>query len=326
MDTATPETTAPATSGAPTSGDRPMTMHAAFAANPVTVADTSSPEVDPSTDAQTAQPADATAPPVTAPTEVKGPIPFDRHKAILDNAYKERDDLKAQVASLTQQASSPDQQRLRQWGEAFARNPEQWFAQTVQELQALHPELTPALRSHAARLLGSRQSAPQALEPDIPVYDEHGQMVAQTFSAPRVQQIVQQAIAEALQKEVGPIRQDFQQRQEREQIAQMKSQADSAAAEQFKAATEWPGFLTTPGDPKSVDPDVAKAFQEHPDWSLERCYIATVVPKLRQQEQAQVIQQLKTKAAAGNTVNPAGPVVASTRKPTSLLDPSLSWS
>jgi hypothetical protein len=74
-----------------------------------------------------------------------------------------------------------------------------------------------------------------------------------------------------------------------------------------------------------VDPDLAKAFAEHNDWSLERAYIATVVPKLRAREQAQVLDDLKTKANASSGVNPSGAAIASTRRPKDFNDPSLKW-
>ena len=125
-------------------------------------------------------------------------------------------------------------------------------------------------------------------------------------------------------QEVTPLKQDFEVRQQQEQQRQIIQEANQVAASQFEQAKEWPGFLVDAAK-GTVDPDLAKAFAEHQDWSLERAYIATVVPKLRAKEQAQVLDDLKTKAAASSGVNPGGSVTT-TRRPKDFNDPSLKWS
>jgi len=242
----------------------------------------------------------------------------------LDNAYKERDQFKTQFETLKQQIESPEGQRLRQWADAYRTNPEQWLANTVAELAQVRPDLVPNFRSQAARILGAKQQAAESFEPDIPVYNEQGQMVAQTYSADKVKSLVQQAVAAALQQEVTPLKQDFQARQEQEQQRQILQDATQTANSQFEQAKAWPGFLTDPAK-GTVDPDLVKAFAEHQDWSLERAYIAVVVPKLRAKDQAQVLDDLKTKAAASTGVNPGSAAVASTRRPKDFNDPSLKW-
>ena len=149
-------------------------------------------------------------------------------------------------------------------------------------------------------------------------------MVTQTFSADKVRALIQQSVSQALQQEVAPIKQDFQQRKQQEEFRQLQETATKTATEQFEEAKAWPGFLTDPAK-GTVDPDVVKAFTEHPEWSLERCYITTVVPKLRAKDQAQVLDDLKTKAAASSGVNPASSVTT-TRRPKDFNDPSLRWS
>jgi hypothetical protein len=318
---------APATSGAPSTPAKSSlrAFHEAFERNPV---GTASPADIPASSGSPEPPASATtvpgSDPTAAVTPAPGPIPFERHKQVLDNAYKERDSFKTQFESLKQQLESPDSQRLRQWADSFRTNPEQWFASTIAELAAVRPDLVPNFRSQAARYLASRQAPAESFEPDIPVYNEHGQMVAQTYSADKVKSLVQQAVAAALQTEVTPLKQDFQQRQAVEQQRQILYEANQTATSQFEEAKTWPGFIVDAAK-GTVDADCAKAFAEHQDWSLERAYIATVVPKLRAKEQAQVLDELKTKAAASTGVNPAGAAVASSRRPRDFNDPSLKW-
>jgi len=327
--TGAPAPSAPATSGAPSAAatpSRPKSFNDPSlnwsADAPASPASTPAPEhtpTDPSA-ATTQPPADG----ASAVTPAPGPIPFERHKQVLDNAYKERDSFKTQFESLKQQFESPEGQRLRQWADSYRTNPEQWFANTVAELAQVRPDLVQNFRSQAARLLASRQAPEQSFEPDIPVYNEQGQMVAQTYSADKVKSLVQQAVAAALQQEVTPLKQDFEVRQQQEQQRQILQEANQVASSQFEQAKEWPGFLVDAAK-GTVDPDLAKAFAEHQDWSLERAYIATVVPKLRAKEQAQVLDDLKTKAAASSGVNPGGSVTT-TRRPKDFNDPSLKWS
>lgn len=327
--TAVTTSTAPATSGA-SSGEtsRPATMAEAFARNPVD-ASASPADTTASTDQTTEQPAEATPPPVPvqAKPDTPAPLPFEAHKRILDNAYKERDDARSRLTALESQLNSPEGQRLRQWAQSFQQNPEQWIASTLTDLVATRPDLAPALRSQAARILGSRQqpaAEPANFDPDIPVYDERGQMVAQTFSAEKVKALLAQE-RQALTKELDPIKSEFQQRKQQEHFAAVQKEATDTAARQFDAAKQWPGFLTDPAK-GTVDPDLVKAFNEHPDWDLREAYINVVVPKLGARKEAEVLDSLKTKAAAATGVNPSGAVIASTKRPKSLTDPSLKWS
>lgn len=321
---------APATSGAPTAAtpSRPSSFHDPSlnwsADAPASPASTPASDTN-----ETAQPADATVPPVdpaSAVTPAPGPLPFEAHKRILDKAYGERDALRGELTTLKQQFESPDGQRLRQWADGYRQNPEQWFANTVAELATTNPSLIPALRSQAARLLGQRQAAPvESFEPDIPVYDETGKQVAQTYSADKVKAYVAHEVARALQQEVSPMKQDFQQRKQEQEIAAVTKQATDTATSQFNEMKDEPGFLVKGTDGKSVvDPELAKAFTEHPEWSLETCYRKIVVPKLAAQTQAKVLDDLKTKAAASTGVNPGGSV-STTKRPTNFNDPALKW-
>jgi hypothetical protein len=316
-----------APSAAP-SDTRP-TMQEAFASNP--------PEADSltATPDETAPPADAIAPPVP-PADVtpvlEGTIPVERHKAVLDKAYDRAERAEAELHSLRQQAgwmASQEGQQLSQWAEQYRSNPREWFARTAQELAAQSPELAAQMRSDAARILASRTQPvaaeqPVSFEPDIPVYDETGRLVDNTFSAKRVQALIQHSVQEALKREVGPMKTDYETRKQAQEQERVTKEAHGTATKQFEAAKQWPGFLSDPAK-GTVDPDLVKAFTEHPDWSLEGAYITVVVPKLQAREQAQTLDHLKTKAAAAS-VTPNGAVVASTKRPTSMLDPSLRWS
>ncbi len=310
----------------PASDTRP-TMAEAFASNPPDAAETLTATPD-----GTEQPADATAPPAPAADitpVLEGSIPVERHKAVLDKAYDRAERAEAELHTLRQQSgwmASQEGQQLQQWANQYRSNPREWFARTAAELASQSPELASQMRSDAARILAGRTPAaaqPVSFEPDIPVYDQSGQLVEQTFSAKRVQALIQHSVQEALRAEVGPMKTDYESRKQQAQIAQEKQEAQNIATSKFERAKKWDGFLSDPVK-GIVDPDAVKAFQEHPEWDLNDIYIEVIVPKLRARAQASTLDSLKTKAAAAS-VTPNGAVVAATKRPTSLTDPSLQW-
>lgn len=327
---ATPAPSAPASSGASTQTATPS-RPTSFGDSRLDWSDApASPASTPaSPETPTATPAEATPPPAegldTQTTPAPGPIPLDRHKAILDKAYQERDEFKTKYTALEQQFNGPDGQRLRSWATAYQQNPEAWFANTVAELAAANPNLVPALRSQAARLLSSRTpAATESFEPDIPVFDETGKQVNATFSAPKVQALIEQAVAKALQQEVGPIKQDFQQRKQQQEAAALQKEVLTTATAQFERFKDKPGFFVDAAK-KTVDPDLVKAFNEHPDWSLADCYNEIVVPKLLAQRDAKTLESLQTKAAAATGVSPGSAVASTGSRPRDFNDSRLSW-
>lgn len=322
LTSSTPTPTAAPAISAPSSSEsaspRP-TMAEAFAADAAP---------DPTSDASP-EGAATTAPDATqAGTSAQGPIPFDVHKTALENA---RTKAVAQAqAEFEQQygwAKSVDRtavseaQRL---GQMYQQDRPGYIREVLREAMS-DADLAPLVRSEAARVLGSRQQqAPQAdsMEPDIPVMDAAGNVVAQTFSAGKVQQIVQRAIEDAIGREISPIKQDFQQRQQQAQQAKVEQEISTAATGYYDTAiSELPHF-------KEHEAEIAKAMESipgDPGQALHRAWAKVVLPKLQATHQSQALDSLKTKAAASTSVNPASAVVASTHRPRSLTDASLQW-
>lgn len=281
-----------------------------------------SPETPPAASAS----ADATVPPAEAtsadtPTETpKGEPPKERWDSILANARtKAKDEALAEWRQQHGWAESVDRgavQEAARIGQLFQQDRVGFLRQVLAEAVA-DQTLAPMVRSEAARVLGMRAQPTVDLSPDVPVINANGQEVTRTYSAERVQGIVQQAIAEALAKEVGPLKETVQSvAQERAHAAQLH-QADQVAEQIYQQALTWPGF-------KEHEKAVGAEWDKHPDWSVQDAYIAVVVPKLQAAEKARTLDELKTKAQA-STVNPAAAAVASPHKPTSLLDKSLVW-
>jgi hypothetical protein len=277
---------------------------------------------------------DSTAAPTTAApvaTETsspasEGPIPYDRHKSILDGAYKERDGYKTQLDALSW-AKDLDRQAIEQAhriGQLYQTDRIGYLRGIIAESLA-DQELAPLLRSEAARVLaGARGQAPDAeIKPDIPVYDANNQLVAQTYSADAVKQIVQRAIAEAIGKEVSPIKQTFAEQQARAKAIEQRQQAIQKVDQVVSRLEKRPLF-------KEHVEEIAKAM-DLPEFAgldpIEQAYAAyhhVVDPKLQQTHQAQTLATLEKQAAAAQ-VNPNAAVVTSKTRPTSLLDTSLQW-
>jgi hypothetical protein len=277
----------------------------------------------------TGTPDSTAAPPTAAPGATdqspasEGPIPYDRHKSILDGAYKERDGYKQQLDALAW-AKQVDRQAIEEAERigklyqtdraAFART---FFAEGLTD-----PEVGPLLRSEAARILaGGRGQQSEELTPDIPVFDANGQQVAQTFSAERVQKIVQRAIAEAIGKEVTPIKQTFEHQQAQAKAVAQRQQAVQQIDAIYQRVEKLPLF-------KEHDQEIAAAMPEfasaHPAEQVYLAWAKVVLPKLQQTHQAQTLATLEKQAAAAQ-VNPNAAVVTSQARPTSLLDKSLQW-
>ena len=261
-------------------------------------------------------PASATATPTHDATSLEaqppGPIPFDRHKAILDGAYGERDaarraleDYKGQHGWAAQ--IDPQQfQHLQRWSTAYREDPVKWMADTISELREAYPHLTPALTSEAARILGGARGLHQApepeIEPDIPVLDAQGQVVSQAFSADRVRQLMTRQVGEAIAREVAPLKKSMADQQA--QIATSRERVASIAEADalYKRGAQWYGFT-------AHQPAIAKAFESHPDWSLQDAYLhvlhTEILPTFDRASQSKLLTQLQTQAAGG-TVRPDG--------------------
>ena len=275
--------------------------------------------------AATAQPAETTTPADAPLTPVDAaPIPFDRHKSILDGAYKERDALKQELDQMAW-AKTVDRAAI----EAFSpvaqlyQSDRVGFIRQVMAEGLTDPQTAALLRSEAARVLGSRPSAEPDLSPDIPVYDDTGKEVNRTYSASRMQQIVEKTIQDVLAKDMAPLKADYDSRQRQEQAAKATAELNARVDDIYQEAlTVLPGF-------KEHEADIQKAFATiagDPAKALRAAWKQVVGHKLglADQVKAQQLDELKQKASAGS-VNPTAAVVPSSRRPASLLDRSLSW-
>lgn len=316
-----------------TASERPSFAQA-FASSEGSSAADSQTATTSATDTAATPNADAIAPPAvsTSPetsTPVQGTPPQERWPDILNNARaKTRAEVESefrQKFGWAEQVDPQDIAKLQGWSQAYSADPVAWFKQTISDLKATHPHLATQLHSEAARVLAGARQAPQPpvsdLEPDIPVQDQDGRIVAQAYSAGKVKALIAQAVQDAIGQEVGPLKQDFQTRQQQAQHAEGQRQLkESVDGIYGTAISELPHF-------KEHEVEIANAMAQipgDPAQALHRAWAKVVLPKLSAKAKAEQLVTLKTNAAS-STVNPAGAVVASTKRPTSFNDPSLTW-
>lgn len=268
----------------------------------------SSPEGHPET--QTASPAAAPeAPP--AESSVPGPdrspfIPRERFDEVNTRMHQAEERLRA--LAWAQQITPQQFQQMSSWFERAARDPLSFYTTLTEELQA-HPEYGPRVRSEAARLLSSmRGASDQEPPPDYQMDDGRTFYSAEQLKA--WHKWNQRQTEQSWDQRLKPLEQTKQRLEAQEQLATLTAAADRDAHATLAEVAQWPGFE----DHKTA---IARVFADHPEWSIERAYLAVMLPKLDATAQATVRATLQQQAVA-TTVNPARPLsarVAPVRRP-----------
>lgn len=311
---AAPATEAPA---ALTPEQRPQTLEEAFA--------------------QDEAPAEPEAPAATAPAaetpETKHPsdnTPGPRladHKKILENTRaKTRAEVESEYQSRYPWLSKLTPEEAQGWVEtarSMAESPIQFLQDFAGKLRE-HPVWGPQLRSEAARMLASqRTEAPP--EPDVEILDGAGNVVGKTYSDAALQkrdEWLSARIAKQFQSELAPLKQSHEQAKAQQQHAEFMQ------AVEHEADTVLADVTAIVGQDEAALKAVAEAMDANPQWTAQRAaahvFETLVKPGLTTSTKAQVLDELKTRAAA-STLNPSAAAVTSTTRPTSLLDPGLKW-
>jgi len=275
----TPVTSAPETSATSNTSDtRPFSSFGeALRAQGVT--DTPDPDVpaDPTPAPATAEPADTSVVDPAASTAQKGPIPFDRHEAILKNA---REKAAQDVVQRMQGEYGPAiqlQQRL-------SSDPIGTLTQLIDEA-VQHPEIGQHIVSQLARTLGARRKQ----QPDLTPIDTE---VGQVYTAEQVQALVAQQVAER----VAPLEQDRQTRVAEQVAARERQQTVQTVTTRLSEWRKQPGFAEHEADIQTHQ----KAYVESgmDPWSaLGLAYAKVVQEKVVPKVQADTTNQFRQTAA-----------------------------
>ena len=296
-------------------------------ASPAAETTNSEPAAETSPEAATAPPADQSAS-VAAPT-LPGPIPFDRHKEILDAAYKERDDYKTRAEraawadELTQAGYTADAIR-----EALSvRNsvdadPVGYTERLIAAMRE-HPQYASQLRSMAARVLGQRaEQADPEPQPDFEDPRTGAKFYSNEQLAKRETWRERQLEARFDQK-LRPMVEANEAAQAERERAVAVSQAQDEAKSEFDQFKDRPHFAEHKAD--------IIAFMKERNYatgSLRDAYAhvleTKVIPKLTETGKAQAVADFQKQAAA-SSVKPSGPTSVPPKSPTSFYDKSLDW-
>lgn len=260
---------------------------------------------DPAAATPGASPIETPASPDGAPTTdapaapTSGPIPFERHKAALENARtKTREEVTAQL-----QQQYGEHIRL---GETFRENPVQAAIQVLSELQA-NPVYAPQLASVAARMLANRRGQTQDAMPeaDLTGLDANGQQVRFYSDAQQAKRDawIANRLMQQMRQELAPLQQAHQEAAERQQHEAARQQLTESVQSRLNEWRQRPGFAEHEKDIKTVQAQYAA--RGHSAWdALNFAYLDVVLPRLQAQAQNRFVTEAARKAA-GTTDNPA---------------------
>lgn len=305
----------------PNTGDMASALHAAASeagldrnGDPVTSTTDDTPEGaqtqsgdSPSPDPQNAENPDAPTTPETATapppdTKPKGPIPFQRHEAILKTTREK-------VAQETRQAV---EQEIGPWRQVMSSFRPEEFAPVVDKLASLSRDPVAFYRDLGQELqrngllpnqsqphAPTRSAAPQGAEPEPDLVNpETGELL---YSAPQLQKALawrEAQIESRLRAELQPLVESHRQGQQERELTQIKTTADKNAADAIAEASQWEGF-------EELKPKIAALMRQDRRYSLEGAYTRVFqteyLPGLKQRERASVVAELNQKGRAGQS-------------------------
>lgn len=243
---------------------------------------------------------------VVAPSD-KGPIPFERHKSIVENT---RTKTLNEVASRVEQHFGPAIALQRQ----LQTDPVGTFTQLVDEALE-HPQIGAAVLSHMARALSARRGQKTAAVgaeepgPDLTGQDDQGREV-RFYSAE--QQAKRDAWARAqilseVDARTAPLQQDLKSRADREAAERRNTEIRTTVTARLEKWRERPGFAEHEADIAAAQADYVR--QGIDTWNaLGLAYAdvvqAKVLPKAQATSQQDLVRQAVKKAAA-STASPS---------------------
>lgn len=262
------------------------------------------PEAAPASPTQTSDDPDAPPTPETAAaptpdTKPKGPIPYQRHEAILKTT---REKVAAETRAVVDQELGP-------WRSVMSSFRPEDFAPVVDKLAllsrdpvAFHRELSQELQRNG--LLPSQPAPPtraaqsEAMpEPDL-INPETGELI---YSATQLQKALDWRDRQSEQKrqaEIEPLLQSHRQAQQEREYSQVKTTADKHASEAIAEASQWEAF-------DELKPKIAALMRNDRRWSLEgaynRVFQTEYLPTIKAKERASVVAELNAKGRAANS-------------------------
>lgn len=301
---------------------------------PVSATGDPTPSVD-TADSQTGTPppADATAPPAqdsqsaAAPPET-GPIPFDRHQAVLNAEREKYSALEAKwqrvqwAETLAESGRTPEQIRESlDIYDGFDRDPV-GSLETLYERLRQHPQTAALVRSFAGRVLaGHHDRAPQDEEPKPDFIDNAtGKGVFSDERLKEWQEWRERQFTARLNQQLSPLIQSHQQaerqRQDAEALQSVKTLYDTFESK--------PHFKEhKPVAAEYVKAEFAKGRTDF-DVIMHEAYAhiltTKVLPTMTETGKAQAVADLQRQAAASSAVKPTAAAAGTPKRYKSFMD------
>lgn len=316
------------------------------------------PVSEPSADATTTasspeaaqEPSVETTPADAKPRDLRGPIPYERHEAVLNTERKRREEVEAKwkrvewASALADAGHTAEQvQRALAISGGLTGNTVGFIEQLLREA-AGEPTLSAQVRSIAARVLGSGQqpavttTATDDAEPQPDFYTQNEDGTKTPFYSGPQQQKWQawqrRQMTSEIDQRLAPlekVRQDIEtQRTNAEQQARYTAELDQhtkagqARIDELKKESYFtPEFFKAMQDyAKSVNFRIGDRAMTIDDAWLH--VLRTTVPTLARTEQAKTIADLRTRATS-SSVTPRTAVSGVPAGPKGFFDPSLEW-
>lgn len=277
----------------------------------------------------------ATETPTQEDRPPQGPIPFDRHTAVLAAERTKREAVEAKLARVAwadtlQEAGKTGEQvqQALQMFDGITQDPVGFLDRFHAQLQQ-HPDLATPLRSWAGRVLASRtqggtvpsgsddQSEPQAdfqNEQGIPFFSGPQLVKWQAWTARQQQAQFQAALA--------PLVADRTARQQHEANRILEQQQTQLVASELTELRKIPAF--------KENESKVKAYLEQHNYQVPlqtawtHVLVHEILPTLSQTARTTQLTELQRKAGA-STVTPRASSATTGARPTAFDDPSLEW-
>ncbi len=321
-------------------GDTPL-AEPSFHDSDLSWDDSASPDAPPASDTSSSAPAPEITPAAAtvqpgqtqtpeAGTAPQGPIPFERHQAILNAQREEAERRWQRVAwadDLLQAGATPDE--VREARELYQRtrgNPEAFIEELLQTA-GKNPQIAQAVRSIAVRALGMQngnghEAGADDAEPQADYYTTDANGNKTPFMSAAQHQKWAEWYSRKQDAKLQPL---LNEREERQQAAAKQEEQRQALGRVTRDVTELrknPLFV-------KHEADVTALLKAH-DYRmpLHRAWLQVletkILPNLSQTERAKTVADLQTKAAASG-IKPGAATASTPKDPTSFKDPSLIW-
>jgi hypothetical protein len=262
-----------------------------------------SPSANPQEDDPDVSPTEKPTPASQLDTKPKGPIPLDRHEAILKST---RQKVESEVRQNVERELGP-------WKQVISSFKPDEFAAVADDLRLMAQDPVAFHRKLGAELerlghLPQPSPAPQRSapadggEPQPDLVNETGELVYSDVQHRKLLDYREARMEARIAAKFAPLEQSYQAAQQERHLEGLRTQATQAASEAIAEAQQWEAF-------EELRPDILALMRSDKRWGLEGAYNRVLqtkyLPTLKARERDRVLADMKRKGqAASSGVSP----------------------